>query len=414
MTGRLTLFTLLLVSCSFDTPGFGGDNLTTTAATSEATEVGSASSGLVTSASTSGDPTTIEPTTAQATTTLTTESTGGSSGPGPNCGNAVVDPGEDCDDGNDDNSDACTSFCLDAICGDGFVRTGVEPCDDGNSDDTDDCTSVCAAPACGDGFVHAATEVCDDGNTSKGDDCRSDCMAVAVCGDKDVNLKGDPKRGLLEDCEPKLLDDPICTDTCKTLNRLQMQAVQVTRPILKATKPEDISLAQECLRFETQLANDYPLVVYNILVDLPIVHPTVGHLAIFLTHVRGQQTQTVLLMSRPGFIEQSAFDSTPGGHDASLLANTHLLFRTDGLYMPSPAESVGEGVAPNANLVCDKGTCQITPDAGSNTDPYDPNAVIGTLAGGQWYVCVIDPVGPDDPANAVKKSSLTLDLVAAK
>src|SRR5262249_876252 len=48
------------------------------------------------------------------------------------CGNGVLDLGEDCDDGNTDNTDACTSECQPATCGDGFVQAGVEACDDGN------------------------------------------------------------------------------------------------------------------------------------------------------------------------------------------------------------------------------------------------------------------------------------------
>jgi cysteine-rich repeat protein len=45
------------------------------------------------------------------------------------CGNGVVDPGEECDDGNDDDNDACTSQCLFPRCGDGSVWYGMEDCD---------------------------------------------------------------------------------------------------------------------------------------------------------------------------------------------------------------------------------------------------------------------------------------------
>jgi cysteine-rich repeat protein len=45
------------------------------------------------------------------------------------CGNGVLDSGETCDDGNLDDSDACTTACREALCGDGVVRSGVEPCD---------------------------------------------------------------------------------------------------------------------------------------------------------------------------------------------------------------------------------------------------------------------------------------------
>jgi cysteine-rich repeat protein len=60
----------------------------------------------------------------------------------PTCGDAVVDPGEDCDDGNNVDGDGC-SHCALPRCGDGIVDLG-EACDDGNQDDGDSCTSDCA------------------------------------------------------------------------------------------------------------------------------------------------------------------------------------------------------------------------------------------------------------------------------
>ena len=40
---------------------------------------------------------------------------------------------EECDDGNQTPSDACTNVCTVARCGDGIAQVGVEACDDGNS-----------------------------------------------------------------------------------------------------------------------------------------------------------------------------------------------------------------------------------------------------------------------------------------
>ena len=71
--------------------------------------------------------------------------------------------------------DACTNVCLDNICGDGFIRDGVEVCDDGNKVDTDGCLSTCLLPTCGDGFIQG-NEECDDGNTANGDPCSSTCQ----------------------------------------------------------------------------------------------------------------------------------------------------------------------------------------------------------------------------------------------
>ena len=47
-------------------------------------------------------------------------------------------------------------------CGNGTKEFG-EDCDDGNTDDSDECTNECTLPRCGDA-VHTATEQCDDGN----------------------------------------------------------------------------------------------------------------------------------------------------------------------------------------------------------------------------------------------------------
>ncbi|MFV8751109.1 DUF4215 domain-containing protein [Nannocystaceae bacterium ST9] len=98
------------------------------------------------------------------------------------CGDGEVQAGEACDDGNTDDTDACTSLCAVAACGDGFVQTDVEACDDGDADDTDACLSTCVEATCGDGFVHAGVEPCDDGNADDTDACLSGCTNAA-CGD---------------------------------------------------------------------------------------------------------------------------------------------------------------------------------------------------------------------------------------
>ncbi len=49
----------------------------------------------------------------------------------PTCGDGILDPGEECDDGNDDDTDGCTNRCFFAKCGDGVVHAGVEACDAG-------------------------------------------------------------------------------------------------------------------------------------------------------------------------------------------------------------------------------------------------------------------------------------------
>ncbi len=142
----------------------------------------------------------------------------------PRCGDGVLDPGEECDDGaNDGGYGECgwgcrlAAFCGDGVahknfgeecddgdnaggygecgpncrfdgrCGDGVVQAEYEQCDDGNQDDSDDCVAGCRLARCGDGFRHAADDECDDANSSNGDRCLNDCTRPS-CGDGFVNF----------------------------------------------------------------------------------------------------------------------------------------------------------------------------------------------------------------------------------
>ncbi len=141
------------------------------------------------------------------------------------CGDGIVQAGagEQCDDGNTDDCDACANFCghydfCDATvvcgptpgescgpagapcgpngnpcradctcCGDGITNAG-EFCDDGNSVDDDECRNDCTIPVCGDGIVDAQNgETCDPPGSAAGSNgnlCRANCT---VCGDSIVN-----------------------------------------------------------------------------------------------------------------------------------------------------------------------------------------------------------------------------------
>ena len=73
------------------------------------------------------------------------------------CGDGMVSPEEECDDGNTRPADGCSDTCLvengwvceipgapcrQITCGDGLVE-GEEECDDGNVEDGDGCSSAC-------------------------------------------------------------------------------------------------------------------------------------------------------------------------------------------------------------------------------------------------------------------------------
>ena len=121
------------------------------------------------------------------------------------CGDSVVDDGEACDGG-----EWCSDGCLLLTgCGDGIVQSD-EDCDDGNALSGDGCAADCtleAADVCGDGVLSAGEE-CDDGNGESGDGCAEDCTAEPpVCGDGVV--AGD------EECDDGN-EDPAdaCTNEC--------------------------------------------------------------------------------------------------------------------------------------------------------------------------------------------------------
>ena len=59
------------------------------------------------------------------------------------CGNSTAEPQEECDDGNQDNTDSCLNTCTNAKCGDGYFWRNNEECDDGNLTDGDFCSSSC-------------------------------------------------------------------------------------------------------------------------------------------------------------------------------------------------------------------------------------------------------------------------------
>jgi cysteine-rich repeat protein len=103
------------------------------------------------------------------------------------CGNGTVDEFEECDDGDDTNTDDCTNGCIRPRCGDGIVTpvgenltddgqddqldSDDEQCDDGNEDPTDSCTNDCKWNVCGDGVRYLT--VSDDGNPNDVEQCDS-------------------------------------------------------------------------------------------------------------------------------------------------------------------------------------------------------------------------------------------------
>jgi cysteine-rich repeat protein len=184
----------------------------------------------------------------------------------PACGNGMVNGNEECDDGNLNDMDRCSTQCRLARCGD-RVRQGGEQCDDGNNASGDGCSPGCviepkldadrpparpagtisstptravpssvrtssaavavkpqarplesdtAAPSvdapvvvCGDG-TREASEECDDGNVFAADGCSPSCTREA-CGNGRIDPNESCDRGTANGNVPDALCRPDCT-----------------------------------------------------------------------------------------------------------------------------------------------------------------------------------------------------------
>lgn len=85
------------------------------------------------------------------------------------CGDGIVDPDEQCDDGNTDGTDSCTSECTVNVCGDGYLYSGEEECDEGTGN--------------GAGCDASYGSTCSACTTS----CRQTVSSGAFCGDGEIN-----------------------------------------------------------------------------------------------------------------------------------------------------------------------------------------------------------------------------------
>ncbi len=158
------------------------------------------------------------------------------------CGDAVVQNpdgigiAEQCDDGNQSNTDGCLNSCKLAVCGDGFMQIGAEQCDDGNTVNGDGCSATCAIeppPAsCGNGKVESG-EVCDEGPLNgTPNHCNGVCLGTtsSVCGNNIVEVG--------EACDDgNTTDQGTCNSTCSSLTICGDAVVQ---------NPDGIGIAEQC------------------------------------------------------------------------------------------------------------------------------------------------------------------------
>ncbi len=124
----------------------------------------------------------------------------------PECGDGIVDPGEECDEGRENGDGECSSLCKVAFCGDGEIAPWEE-CDEGDANGASEgtCSSFCEVGVCGDSELSLGEE-CDHGeNNVDGDGftCNAECQEN-VCGDGFLSPD--------EACDPKNIDVLYCED----------------------------------------------------------------------------------------------------------------------------------------------------------------------------------------------------------
>ncbi len=117
------------------------------------------------------------------------------------CGNGTLDAGEACDDGNGNNTDACTNECRLNVCGDGYVHSGIEACDAGDQNGEmcrSSYGSTCNYCSTSCQFVATSGAYCGDGIRNGGEYCdQSDIPYVFISEGGDI----------FSTCEPSQVGD---------------------------------------------------------------------------------------------------------------------------------------------------------------------------------------------------------------
>lgn len=225
----------------------------------------------------------------------------------PSCGDTIINPGEECDDGNARDGDGCNSLCKteskfctdgticgnnvcrsgktceDAYCGDGNVQSALnEECDDGNRDSDDDCDNDCKwvpLAECGDAIVQSEFELCDNGNDSYNSDrnsnspnaeCRVNCMPQR-CGDGIFD-------DYIEECDD---GNNINGDGCSAFCTLPEGAAPPPPPTLGGVlvPPTNSPISSQ---YQPPVSSQYPPNYYPPTIPTPARTPTGPGLVIFL------------------------------------------------------------------------------------------------------------------------------------
>jgi cysteine-rich repeat protein len=128
------------------------------------------------------------------------------------CGDGEVEAREECDDGNRDSEDGCSSDCRSEQCGNGRVDPG-ETCDRSDATCIDCQTVVGSLPGCGNGETEGDEE-CDDANRFSGDGCSARCRGE-WCGNLQLDRGVRDGQVIGEECDPPAAG--YCDDECRLI-----------------------------------------------------------------------------------------------------------------------------------------------------------------------------------------------------
>ncbi len=319
------------------------------------------------------------------------------------CGNGVLDEGEACD-GDDLGGETCItrgyplggtlscrasdcSFdfgaCHFVVCGNGEL-TDPEECDDGNTDDDDGCSSLCKIE-CGDGVCGPNENQCN---------CDADCHDANSC---DACECGQPVADAGCGCDLDCVAAGNCcsdfTDVCGTS---VIAATSMGKPIPDGAydgTPESMA----CIDLPIA-ATGHVLSIDEI--ELAANHTFVGDLTIKLKSPSGT---FVTLVSVPGLLEPS---DTGGqsGDSSDLVAASPIRFVAGAA---TSAEAMGSTIGPTSKICAEDTICEYAPDAGAAT-PGDFASLVGESSEGTWQLCAGDGVPTDPGEIASVKLTMTV------